>query len=222
MEDPKFLARHRYTLNPGPASKFAPTFLVLQNKEPGTFFAGGFETFEEATRGWRARARPATEEGPEAAAADPAAEQPARHWRQPQPSRPPPKGCPSFVRTRGWWKSPPRFWTRSATYVDDTEEGRFQGGGRGPHRADQRFENHTSGVSVALLLDTTGSMGTTLPALRSSALTLIEDLRPADSVAVYSFNAGHRSFNRSPAKAIGQARHPSDPRGRQPPDCTTP
>jgi VWFA-related protein len=50
------------------------------------------------------------------------------------------------------------------------------------------FENLESGVSVALLLDTTGSMAAALPALRNSALKLIDDLRPIDSVAVYGFN----------------------------------
>jgi Ca-activated chloride channel family protein len=50
------------------------------------------------------------------------------------------------------------------------------------------FESRSSEVSVALLLDTTGSMRAALPALKSAALRLIEDLRAEDSIAVYSFN----------------------------------
>jgi Ca-activated chloride channel family protein len=50
------------------------------------------------------------------------------------------------------------------------------------------FESQGSEVSCALLLDTTGSMQLALPSLKSAALKLIGDLRPADSVAVYSFS----------------------------------
>jgi Ca-activated chloride channel homolog len=50
------------------------------------------------------------------------------------------------------------------------------------------FESQSSPVSVALLLDTTGSMQKALPALKNAALGLIGDLRAEDSVAVYCFN----------------------------------
>jgi Ca-activated chloride channel family protein len=50
------------------------------------------------------------------------------------------------------------------------------------------FEPRSSEVSVVLLLDTTGSMYAALPALKNAAMKLIGELRPADSVAVYSFN----------------------------------
>ena len=49
------------------------------------------------------------------------------------------------------------------------------------------FENRASSVSLALLFDTTGSMHAALPALKRAALKLIGELRPIDSVAVYSF-----------------------------------
>jgi Ca-activated chloride channel family protein len=50
------------------------------------------------------------------------------------------------------------------------------------------FEARASSLAVALLFDTTGSMLSALPALKSAALKLIGDLRPIDRVAVYSFS----------------------------------
>ena len=41
---------------------------------------------------------------------------------------------------------------------------------------------------MALLFDTTGSMEGALPSLKSSALHLLDELRPDDTVAVYGFN----------------------------------
>lgn len=49
------------------------------------------------------------------------------------------------------------------------------------------FESRASSVSLALLFDTTGSMHAALPSLKNAALKLIGELRPIDSVAVYSF-----------------------------------
>jgi len=65
---------------------------------------------------------------------------------------------------------------------------RFQVLDAGHAQALAVFEGAEDAVSCALLLDTTGSMVSTLPALRSSALRLIEDMRPVDWVAVYGFN----------------------------------
>jgi Ca-activated chloride channel homolog len=50
------------------------------------------------------------------------------------------------------------------------------------------FESRFTQVSVALLLDTTGSMQLALPALKNASLKLIDDLRPGDSIAVYGFS----------------------------------
>lgn len=52
------------------------------------------------------------------------------------------------------------------------------------------FENATSDISCTLLLDTTESMRTSLPALKSAALKFIEGLRARDSVAVYALSGG--------------------------------
>jgi len=50
------------------------------------------------------------------------------------------------------------------------------------------FEPQSNEVSCVLLLDTTGSMLFSLPALKNAALRLIAELRPEDSVAVYNFS----------------------------------
>jgi VWFA-related protein len=52
------------------------------------------------------------------------------------------------------------------------------------------FENGAAALSCALLLDTSQSMDAALPALKSAALKLIGGLRPDDTVAIYSLNAG--------------------------------
>ena len=74
-------------------------------------------------------------------------------------------------------------------YVDDLEADNFVVLDAGSPVKVAAFESRTAGVSVALLLDTTGSMKAALPALKSPALKLIGDLRTVDSVAVYSFNS---------------------------------
>jgi VWFA-related protein len=51
------------------------------------------------------------------------------------------------------------------------------------------FENNNTAISVALLLDSTGSMQSALPPLKSAALKLIGEMRPTDAVAVYCFNS---------------------------------
>ena len=74
-------------------------------------------------------------------------------------------------------------------YLDDLTQDLFNIQDAGKPANIIAFESRTSEVSVALLLDTTGSMLNALPALKSAAIHLIDELRPADSVAVYSFNS---------------------------------
>jgi Ca-activated chloride channel homolog len=50
------------------------------------------------------------------------------------------------------------------------------------------FEGAEEALSCALLLDTTGSMADYLPALRTAAVHFIDELRPEESIAVYTFN----------------------------------
>jgi VWFA-related protein len=73
-------------------------------------------------------------------------------------------------------------------YIDDLGPAHFQVVEDGQPRQAVAFESLQSGVSCALLLDTTASMHLALPALKSAALQFIADLRPVDSVAVYNFS----------------------------------
>lgn len=58
----------------------------------------------------------------------------------------------------------------------------------GEPQALANFEGAEEALSCALLLDTTGSMAEYLPALRGAAVRFVDDLRPAESIAVYTFN----------------------------------
>lgn len=58
----------------------------------------------------------------------------------------------------------------------------------GQRRQAEHFETVETGLSLALLLDTTGSMGQALPSLKSAASRLIDCLRADDSVALFSFS----------------------------------
>ena len=51
------------------------------------------------------------------------------------------------------------------------------------------FEGAEDGLSCALLLDITGSMEEFLPALKNSVLKFLDELRPEEEVAYYSFNS---------------------------------
>ena len=93
-----------------------------------------------------------------------------------------------FAPTRDWSRFTRRSPIRAASYVDDLTADQFTVTEQGEPRAATGFESRAAEVSVALLLDTTGSMQAALPALKNAALRLIGDLRPSDWVAVYSFN----------------------------------
>ena len=72
-------------------------------------------------------------------------------------------------------------------YVDNLTVNQFSVLEEGQAKPVFAFENHNAAVSVALLFDTTGSMVDALPSLKSAALQLVNELRPTDTVAVYSF-----------------------------------
>jgi VWFA-related protein len=188
-DDPKLVARHAFAAAPGRQGLFADTALVRQNRAPGSFFAGGFMTFEEAAKGLPragtaappAENRAAAVTAAVAAAMPPA---PAAHG----PATPPSDGSYVFRTSARLVEVSATVMDAAGNYADDLKREDFRIVDAGVPVQLSAFENHSSGISVALLLDTTGSMVSTLPALRSSALRLIEDLRPVDWVAVYGFN----------------------------------
>jgi Ca-activated chloride channel family protein len=75
-------------------------------------------------------------------------------------------------------------------YVDGLTRDQFTILDNGKAVSVTAFESLASGVSWALLLDTTESMQASLPALKRAALKFIDGLRPNDSVAVYALSGG--------------------------------
>jgi len=73
-------------------------------------------------------------------------------------------------------------------YVDGLSSEQFRVLDEGEAQPIVAFESQGSALSCALVLDTTGSMQNTLPLVKNAAVSLIDDFRPGDSVAVYGFS----------------------------------
>ncbi|HUA87541.1 MAG TPA: VWA domain-containing protein [Bryobacteraceae bacterium] len=73
-------------------------------------------------------------------------------------------------------------------YVDNVTPAQFSVLENGRPRPLVGFESRSAQLSLALLLDTTGSMYAALPALKAAALKLIGELRASDQIAVYGFD----------------------------------
>jgi len=186
-EDPHLLSKHNF-LSAG--DLFAPSSLTVSSDPPGSSFHGGFALFHEAAGVLRERT--VGEPLPPAGDAPPLARVDA-----PPPVRvdaPPANGPAPPVPTDLVFRAGGRIVEVYATvtdsrgrYVDDLTSGQFSILEEGHTQPVFAFENHNAAVSVALLFDTTGSMHEALPPLKSAAMQLVDDLRPTDSVAVYSF-----------------------------------
>ena len=187
-EDPQLLSRHRFVAAESASDKkpfaFAPAALVGSNSPPGSFVRGGFVNFEEVAHGLASGGRSvppivlkvdgkvASPDGTPQLSAS-AAIEPAE----------------VIFHVNGRLVEAYATVTDSrGRYVDDLAQDRFTILDGKAAQDMVAFESHATPVSVALLLDTTGSMTLALPALKAAALKLIGDLRPVDSVAVYSFN----------------------------------
>ena len=147
-------------------------------------------SFEDAAKGLARiglrMGAPQPEHGPELTAAAP---EPALPAAPPGPAEPAPDTQYVFHASGRVVEVYATVTGSGGDYMDDLRQADFQITDAGAPVEIGAFENYTAGVSVALLLDTTASMMSTLPALRSSAFRLVDDLRPVDSVAVYSFNS---------------------------------
>jgi len=182
--DPLLLGKHRFAwaAEERRPRLFAGFGLVPSAAPPGSYFAGGFAGFEAR-----------------ALSLGRAARLPGSH---PLAFAPPVKAAPPGpVETLPLGPTEAVFRTDSrlvevyvtvsddrGRYVDDLPPTQFALREQGTTVPIAAFETRTSPVSVALLLDTTGSMEAALPALKNAALKLIDELRPIDSVAVYGFN----------------------------------
>ena len=79
---------------------------------------------------------------------------------------------------------------RDGRYVDNLTVNRFQLKDNGEPQKIIGFESNASELSCAILIDTTGSMVAALPVVKNSIIRMIDELRPEDSVAAYSFSTG--------------------------------
>jgi len=180
-EDPLLPAKHAFLGDVAGAGVFTASSFKTFHEAGSSHFSGGFADFENVA------AKLARGKFPQSAST--AAELAASTAPLAGPAEPSPGPTEAFFRVSA------RMVEIYATitddrgrYVDELSRADFKLLDNGQPAEIGAFENHATGVSVALVLDTTGSMTKALPALKSSALKLIDDLRSVDTVAVYSFN----------------------------------
>ena len=73
-------------------------------------------------------------------------------------------------------------------YLDGLSGSNFEVRDEGVPQPLVSFESNSSKLSCAILLDTTGSMFRALPGVKNAVVHLIDEARPEDTLAVYSFN----------------------------------
>jgi VWFA-related protein len=183
-EDDRLLLKHNF-LPAGANGLFADSTLITSNSPPGTNLSGGFGKFREATQ---ALNRQMVDPSAAAPAGDESA---TSETHGPAPPAAPAPRIPTDAIFRASGRIVEVYATVTDSrgrYIDDLTAEQFTIQEAGKPLPVFAFENHTSSVSVALLFDTTGSMEAALPSLKGAALQLLDELRPDDSVAVYSFN----------------------------------
>jgi VWFA-related protein len=182
-EDPLLLGKHRFAgLASGPqaAALFAGAELVRSHQPPGSRFQGGFAGFGELARSLAPGGAVAATPGQESAASAPRAATDAGRARSAV-------GKGMFRADSRLVEVPVTITDARGRYIDNLRQPQFTVMEQGQARPVAAFELHSSNLSCALLLDTTGSMQAALPALKNAALKLIGELRENDSVAVYNF-----------------------------------
>lgn len=175
-EDPSLVSRHRFAGD----TLFPPAALVRSTDGNGSYLTGGFANFGTVSKalasGGMSRFRAVTESASLTGDAAPADLDAA------------PVDGPTFRASGRLVEVYTTVTDSSGHYLDDLSRDQFSVSDNGAAQKIVAFEPRSSEVSVALLLDTTGSMYGALPALKNAALKLIGELRATDSVAVYSFN----------------------------------
>jgi VWFA-related protein len=73
-------------------------------------------------------------------------------------------------------------------YMDGLKGDRFELLDEGVPQPIVTFESNSASLSCAIVLDTTGSMFRALPAVKNAVMHLIDEFRPEDAVAIYSFS----------------------------------
>jgi VWFA-related protein len=73
-------------------------------------------------------------------------------------------------------------------YLEGLERERFRVTDNGQPQPITAFEASSADLSCAILLDTTGSMARAMPVVKNAILKLLDELRPSDAAALYSFS----------------------------------
>jgi VWFA-related protein len=76
----------------------------------------------------------------------------------------------------------------SGRYIDGLNRDNFEVYEDGKPQHIASFETNTQGISVAILLDTTGSMAQALPRVKNSIVRFIDQLDDNDAVGIYTFD----------------------------------
>ncbi|HEY4088533.1 MAG TPA: VWA domain-containing protein [Bryobacteraceae bacterium] len=182
-EDPQLLGKHNFVpVENSQQTIFARSRLEISNVSPGSRFVGGFEDFQTAAQALRRQVvgpllAPLTA-GPDSAAVPASGSAPGGTS---------PSNDVLFKADGRIVEVYTTVTDSRGRYIDDLKAGQFRVLEQGNSKPVFAFEDHNAAVSVALVFDTTGSMVNTLPLLKAAATQLVDDLRPTDSVAVYSF-----------------------------------
>lgn len=191
-EDPGVLSRHQFFAAENPAKRavFSPAALMGRNQPPGTYIRGGFANFEEIARGLASGGGNTPRSAAISAAGPAPADQVGGAAEAPAASDPSGALPEAIFRADGRLVEVWATVTDSrGRYVDNLSASQFTILERQQAQEMVAFESRATPVSVALLLDTTGSMQAALPALKNAAMKLMDELRTGDSAAVYSFNS---------------------------------
>ncbi len=182
-EDSKFVSKHQFSSRGQHTPAFVETALVSSSNAPGSYVVGGFSGFDEVVRGLAPGGRAAAVGSPAVKTTAEGAPAPSSTGSVPSPE------TDVVFRASGRlvevWAT---VTDNRGRHIDNLTSDQFTVLEQKTAQPLAAFESQSSPVSVALLLDTTGSMQNSLPSLKNAALDLIGDLRAEDSVAVYCFN----------------------------------
>jgi VWFA-related protein len=193
-EDPRLILKHQFVrpsdgslLFPG-SNLFLASNLVLDSTAPGSYFVGGFMHFRERAQ-LLARAPEPAEISLRSAGESPGSGGSPFARSEDSETTVLARDAETVFRTNARLVEVYATVTdKRGRHVDDLGPDQFAVLDNGKELPVAAFENRVSAVSCALLLDTTASMQAALPALKATALKLLGELRPIDSVAIYSFS----------------------------------
>ncbi len=103
-----------------------------------------------------------------------------------------PKQVPTFKATSALVEVYVTVTDQTGRYVTGLSQDQFEIRENGVLQEISKFEATSSELSCAILLDATGSMSNSLPIVKNATVRLIDNLRPNDSIAVYSFSTSLR------------------------------